>query len=260
MPILSVKNLDKSYISGFNGFKRKYVKALDAITFDLYAGETLAVVGESGSGKTTLARILSGAEQCSGGEIWFEEKPLESYSMQKKCSMIRMIFQNAQSSLNPNIRIGQLLDEPLRFNTQLSSEARQQIIYETLTTVGLLPEHAAFYPHMVSSGQRQRISIARAIMLKPKIIVADGALATLDVLVRAQIVTLLKRLQKDLKISFVLVSHDLHVVRHVSDRIIVLANGKIVETAKTADLFEHPQEEYTRRLLKEQSVMLERSK
>ena len=201
--ILTVQNLSKQYLSGFKGFKRQYLQALDQVSLHLSAGETLAIVGESGSGKSTLARVLAGAEEQTSGHIYFEGRPLASYTQQERSSMIRMIFQSPNQSLNPNLRIGQLLDEPLRFSTNLSKEVRQQMVYESLTKVGLLAEHAEFYPHMISSGQKQRVSIARAIMLRPKVIIADGALSTLDVLVRAQIISLLTQLRRALNISFI---------------------------------------------------------
>tara|TARA_B100001094_G_scaffold333165_1_gene409178 strand:+ start:4391 stop:5173 length:783 start_codon:yes stop_codon:yes gene_type:complete len=257
-PILSVRGLNKHYLSGFSGFKRQYLHALKDVSFDLSAGETLAIVGETSSGKSTLARILAGADAKTSGEIFFEEQPLESYPARDRCSMIRMIFQNANSSLNPNLRIGQLLEEPLLFSSELPEETRLQMVYESLNHVGLLPEHAQFYPHMISSGQRQRVCVARAIMLRPKIIIADGALSTLDVLVRAQIIQLLRDLKRVLNISFILVSHDLHIIRHISDRIAILAQGEIIEIAPSEELFKNPQQDYTKTLLKEQSTLFKK--
>lgn len=258
-PILDVSNLNKFYLSGYDGFKKKYTQALNSVSFSLFSGETLAIVGESGSGKSTLARILAGAEPYQSGTIQFEGEPIEQRDTKERYRLIRMIFQDPTSSLNPNLRIGQILEEPLRFNTSLSNDERRLLVLENLTRVGLLEEHAQFYPHMISGGQRQRINIARALMLRPKIIIADGALSSLDVLVRSQILNLLIELQRNLKISFIFVSHDLHIIRHFSDRIMVLSGGEVVEIADVKTILESPKEEYTQRLIQEQSSMIRKN-
>ncbi|BFL83311.1 hypothetical protein LFREDSHE_17610 [Shewanella baltica] len=167
-----------------------------------------------------------------------------------------MIFQDPNTSLNPRLTIGQLLDEPLRFNTKMSAQSRHTQVVDTLRKVGLLPEHAEFYPHMISEGQKQRVAVARALMLNPKIIIADEALTALDLSVRSQILNLLLKLQKDLGLSYIFVSHNLNIIRHVSDKIMVLHKGVMVEKAPTEQIFNSPQHEYTQRLIQEQSLFV----
>lgn len=256
--LLKVKHLSKEYFNGYKHFKRQYHMALDAISFELSKGETLAVVGEVGSGKSTLARILVGAEKRSGGEIYFEGSALDTRDVKQRCKLIRMIFQDPNTSLNPRLTIGELLEEPLRFNTRLNSKARSNQVIDILKKVGLLPEHADFYPHMFSEGQKQRVAVARALMLNPQIIIADEALTALDFSVRAQIINLLIKLQQEMGLSYIFVSHNLAIVRQVSDKIIVLHKGKIVETAKTETLFTDPQHEYTQRLIAEHNAFFNR--
>lgn len=255
-PLLKVNNLYKRYDTGYKGFSRQYNDALAPVSFELERGETLAIVGEAGSGKSTLARILVGAEPRSGGEIFFEGEALDSRNVKQRCRLIRMIFQDPNTSLNPRLTIGQLLDEPLRFNTQMSAQSRHTQVVDTLRKVGLLPEHAEFYPHMISEGQKQRVAVARALMLNPKIIIADEALTALDLSVRSQILNLLLKLQKDLGLSYIFVSHNLNIIRHVSDKIMVLHKGVMVEKANTEQIFNSPKHEYTQRLVQEQSLFV----
>ncbi|WP_345846319.1 ATP-binding cassette domain-containing protein [Shewanella algae] len=254
-PLLKVTDLSKRYFSGYKGFRRQYTEALAPISFELNSGETLAIAGEAGSGKSTLARILVGAEYRSGGQILFNDEPLDSHDLKQRCRLIRMIFQDPNTSLNPRLTIGELLNEPLRFNTRLSAHARSEQVVETLRKVGLLPEHVEFYPHMISEGQKQRVAVARALMLNPRIIIADEALTALDLSVRAQILNLLLKLQKEMGLSYIFVSHNLNVIRHVSDKIMVLHKGVMVEKAATETLFNDPQHEYTQRLLQEQAQL-----
>ncbi|NKF51766.1 ATP-binding cassette domain-containing protein [Shewanella sp. WXL01] len=256
-PLLKVTNLSKQFCTGFKWFKRQHYQALEPISFELGRGETLAIVGEVGSGKSTLARILVGAEQRTSGEIVFEDESLGSRDLKQRCRLIRMIFQDPNTSLNPKLTIGDLLDEPLRFNTELNVAERRKQVIETLRKVGLLPEHADFYPHMISEGQKQRVAVARALMLNPKIIIADEALTALDLSVRSQIINLLLKLQKDLGLSYIFVSHNLSIIRHISDKVMVLKNGELVEKAPTEQLFTNPQHEYTQKLIFEQTQRLQ---
>ncbi|QVK22852.1 ATP-binding cassette domain-containing protein [Shewanella dokdonensis] len=166
-----------------------------------------------------------------------------------------MIFQDPNTSMNPRLTISELLSEPLRFNTKLSRQERHELVADTLRKVGLLPEHGDFYPNMISEGQKQRVAVARALMLNPKIIIADEALSALDLSVRAQILNLLLKLQRELGLSYIFVSHNLNVVRHISDKVLVLHKGMIVESASTEELFDNPQHEYTQRLLQEQAQL-----
>ncbi|MBR9729268.1 ATP-binding cassette domain-containing protein [Shewanella intestini] len=256
-PLLKVSNLSKQYCTGFKWFKRQYYQALNPISFELDKGETLAIVGEVGSGKSTLARILVGAERRSNGEIIFEDESLETKNLKQRCRLIRMIFQDPNTSLNPKLSIGDLLDEPLRFNSSLNKTERRKQVYDTLRKVGLLPEHAEFYPHMISEGQKQRVAVARALMLNPKIIIADEALTALDLSVRSQIINLLLKLQKELGLSYIFVSHNLSIIKHMSDKVMVLKDGNLVEKATTEQLFTNPQHEYTKKLIVEQSQRLQ---
>ena len=253
-PLLKVNDLSKSYYAGYKRFKRQYNHALSPVSFELNRGETLAIVGEAGSGKTTIARILVGAEIRSGGEIFFEGEPLDKHDLKQRCRLIRMIFQDPNTSLNPRLTIGELLDEPLKFSTDLDSSERKAQVIDKLRKVGLLPEHAEFYPHMISEGQKQRVAVARALMLDPKIIIADEALTALDLSVRSQILNLLLELQQEMGLSYIFVSHNMNIIRHVSDKIMVLKKGVMVEKATTEQLFSQPQHEYTQRLIQDQSL------
>ncbi|BDM65042.1 ABC transporter ATP-binding protein [Shewanella sp. NFH-SH190041] len=258
IPLLRVDALGKRYFNGYKRFRRQYTQALENISFDLFPGETLAIVGEAGSGKSTLARILVGAEKRSDGEIYFDSEALDRRNIKQRCKLIRMIFQDPNTSLNPRLTIGELLEEPLKFNTPLKANMRKAQVLDTLKKVGLLPEHADFYPHMISEGQKQRVAVARALMLNPKIIIADEALTALDFSVRAQILNLLLKLQHELGLSYIFVSHNLGIIRQFSDKIIVLHQGRIVEAASTNELFANPQHEYTKRLITEQNAILNR--
>ncbi|MDO6639283.1 MULTISPECIES: ATP-binding cassette domain-containing protein [unclassified Shewanella] len=254
-PLLKVNQLSKRYFTGYKRFKAQYNQALSPLSFKLERGQTLAIVGEVSSGKSTLARILVGAEPRSGGEILFEGEALEARNLKQRSRLIRMIFQDPNTSLNPRLTIGSLLEEPLRFNTTLNSAERKVRVADRLRKVGLLPEHANFYPHMVSEGQKQRVAVARALMLNPKIIIADEALASLDLSVRSQILNLLIKLQKEMGLSYIFVTHNLNIVRHFSDKVLVLKNGSVVELASTEELFNHPQQEYSRRLISQQTQL-----
>jgi len=253
--LLQVKDLKKSFYAGYKGFKRQYNQALAPVSFQLGKGETLAIVGEAGSGKSTLARILVGAELRSGGEIYFEGEALEQRNLKQRCKLIRMIFQDPNTSLNPKLTIGELLDEPLKFNTDLDAKQRRDQVVDKLKKVGLLPDHADFYPHMISEGMKQRVAVARALMLNPKIIIADEALTALDLSVRSQILNLLLKLQKEMGLSYIFVSHNLSIIRHVSDKIMVLHKGEMIEKATTEELFNSPKHEYTQRLIQDQTLI-----
>ncbi|MFQ6371497.1 ATP-binding cassette domain-containing protein [Shewanella sp. YIC-542] len=253
--LLKVQDLSKTYVTGYRGFKREYTEVLKPVSFELNAGETLAIVGEAGSGKSTLARILVGAECRSGGSIFYQGQAWDKKNLKQRCRLIRMIFQDPNTSMNPRLTINELLNEPLRFNTKLSKHERHELVAETLRKVGLLPEHGDFYPNMISEGQKQRVAVARALMLSPKIIIADEALSALDLSVRAQILNLLLKLQREMGLAYIFVSHNLNVVRHISDKVLVLHKGAIVESANTEELFNNPQHEYTQRLLQEQAQL-----
>ncbi|WP_286266013.1 peptide ABC transporter ATP-binding protein [Thalassotalea atypica] len=252
--LLSVANLSKQYkLPGF-WFNRKIVNALEPISFELQAYKTLAIVGEMGSGKSTLAKLLVGAEVPTTGTVKLNGQVLEPRNFKQRCQHVRMIFQDSGTTLNPSLTIGQLLDEPLKLNTQLSDYERGQLIRETLLKVGLLAEHMNFYPHMFSGGQKQRISLARAIILKPQVVILDEALAALDPSLRSQMINLLLDLQQQMGLAFVLISHNLGIVRHFSDNIMVLRAGQIVESGKTIEVLKQPKHKYTQKLIMTQNL------
>lgn len=228
------------------------VKAVDGVSFTLEKGRTLAVVGESGCGKSTLGRMLTMIETPTSGEIDFEGSDLLnlSKSEQKKLRQkIQIIFQNPYGSLNPRKKIGAILEEPLVINATMSKAERKEKALTMMAKVGLKHEHYDRYPHMFSGGQRQRIAIARGLMLDPNIIVADEPVSALDVSVQAQVLNLMMDLQQEFGLSYVFVSHDLSVVEHIADDVIVMYLGKVVEQGNKADIFNSPKHPYTQALL-----------
>jgi dipeptide transport system ATP-binding protein len=239
------------------------VKALTDVSFVLEAGKTLAVVGESGSGKSTLARLLTMIEAPTAGSLVIDGVDVATAGKAARRAMrrdIQIVFQNPYGSLNPRKTVRQTLEEPLVASASLTREARAKSALDMMEKVGLRPEHAGRYPHMFSGGQRQRIAIARALMLHPKIVVLDEPVSALDVSVRAQVLNLLVELQRDLALAYVFVSHDLSVVRHVADRVMVVYLGRVVESGTRDAIFEAPQHPYTRALLSATPVADPRAK
>jgi dipeptide transport system ATP-binding protein len=228
------------------------VKAVTGISFTLAERKTLAVVGESGSGKSTLARMLTLIEAPTAGRLSIAGKDVTGASgaqLKALRSTVQMVFQNPYGSLNPRQTIRKTLEEPLLVNTSMPHEQRRREAEDMLARVGLRPEHADRYPHMFSGGQRQRIAIARALMLRPKIIVLDEPVSALDVSVRAQVLNLLADLQEEFGLAYVFVSHDLSVVRHIADDVMVMYLGAVAEHASKEALFADPRHPYTRALL-----------
>ncbi|OUR71755.1 dipeptide ABC transporter ATP-binding protein [Marinomonas sp. 42_23_T18] len=228
------------------------VKAVDGVSFTLEKGRTLAVVGESGCGKSTLGRMLTMIETPTAGEIDFEGSDLLNLNKleQKKLRQkIQIIFQNPYGSLNPRKKIGAILEEPLVINSTMGKAERKEKALSMMAKVGLKHEHYDRYPHMFSGGQRQRIAIARGLMLDPNIIVADEPVSALDVSVQAQVLNLMMDLQQEFGLSYVFVSHDLSVVEHIADDVIVMYLGKVVEQGNKADIFSSPKHPYTQALL-----------
>jgi cationic peptide transport system ATP-binding protein len=256
IPLLQVANLSKSYPISGHWLNRKTHTALDPISFNIYAHKTLAIVGESGSGKSTLAKMLVGAENPTTGQIKLNGQLLKHGRLKQRCQHIRMIFQDSGTTLNPNLTIYQLLDEPLTLNTKLSEQERSLLIRQTLQKVGLLADHMSFYPHMFSGGQKQRISLARAIIIKPQVVILDEALAALDPSLRSQMINLLLDLQQQMGLAFILISHNLGIVRHFSDEMMVLCKGQVVEMGKTTQLLKHPKHTYTKKLIMNQHFQL----
>jgi len=228
------------------------VKAVDGVSFTLEKGRTLAVVGESGCGKSTLGRMLTMIETPTAGEIDFEGADLLNLSKSEQKTLrqkIQIIFQNPYGSLNPRKKIGAILEEPLVINSTMGKAERKEKALSMMAKVGLKHEHYDRYPHMFSGGQRQRIAIARGLMLDPNVIVADEPVSALDVSVQAQVLNLMMDLQQEFGLSYVFVSHDLSVVEHIADDVIVMYLGKVVEQGKKADIFNSPKHPYTQALL-----------
>jgi oligopeptide transport system ATP-binding protein len=252
--LLEVRDLVKHFPVG-GGLRRSplSVKAVDGVSFALHRGETLGLVGESGCGKTTTGRCVLLLERPTSGEIVFEGARLTELPEKKLRAMRRrmqVIFQDPYSSLNPRMTVGQILAEPLKVHGLIADrKARTARVQELLGQVGLLPQHARRYPHQMSGGQRQRVGIARALAMEPTLIVCDEPVSALDVSIQAQIVNLLEDLQKRLGLTYLFIAHDLSVVRHISDRVVVMYLGKIVEVADRRSLYEEPLHPYTRALL-----------
>jgi cationic peptide transport system ATP-binding protein len=253
---LEVKGLSKSYRHKNYWFNRKKVTVLAPISFSVKAHQTLAIIGETGSGKSTLAKLLVGAEAASSGCINLKGQELQSANYKQRCQHIRMIFQDSGTMLNPSLTILQILDEPLKLNTTFDEKKRKEHIRVTLQKVGLLSDHMNFYPHMFSGGQKQRISLARAIILQPQVIILDEALASLDPSLRSQMINLLLDLQQQMGLAYILISHNLGIIRHFSDNIMVLSQGKVVESGKTRDVMSKPQHKVTQKLMLNQSFQL----
>jgi dipeptide transport system ATP-binding protein len=251
--ILEARVLSRDYAVSRGAFRsRATIKALSEVSFSLAAGRTLAVVGESGSGKSTLARLLTLIENPTAGALLIDGEDVAQASAAKRKRLrreIQIVFQNPYGSLNPRQTIGKALEEPLLVNTRLSAAERKAEALSIMAKVGLRPEYYHRYPHMFSGGQRQRIAIARALMLKPKILVLDEPVSALDVSIRAQALNLLASLQEEFALAYVFVSHDLSVVRHIADEVMVIYLGHAVELGGRDAIFGNPQHPYTRALL-----------
>jgi dipeptide transport system ATP-binding protein len=228
------------------------LKALNGASFSVEAGKTLAVVGESGCGKSTLARVLTMIEPATTGSLIIDGKTVTGANAETLASLrstVQIVFQNPYGSLNPRQKIGDIIEEPLVINTQLSPAERKEKVAAMLREVGLRPEHAARYPHMFSGGQRQRIAIARALVMNPKVLVLDEPVSALDVSIQAQILNLLADLQDKLGLTYIFISHDLAVVRHVADDVMIMYLGKPVEKGSAEEVFSNPRHPYTKALL-----------
>jgi len=253
--ILEAKNLSKYFKSSGGGvFNRQkgVVKAVDDVTFQIHKGETVGLVGESGCGKTTVGRTLVKLYEPTSGEIIFQGEDISKYNRKKMKplrSKMQMIFQDPYSSLNPRHTVGTIVESGFDIHGVNPTKGRKEAVQELLELVGLNPEHINRFPHEFSGGQRQRIRIARALALRPNLIIADEPVSALDVSIQAQVVNLLDDLQKELGLSYLFVAHDLSVVQHISDRVVVMYLGKVMEVSKTKELFENPKHPYTKALL-----------
>ena len=247
--ILSVRGLKKYYPLKSMLKNTKVVKAVNDVSFSVKEKTTLGIVGESGCGKSSLARQLVRLETPTGGDIVLDGKKLEDISGTQLQSMIQMIFQDPYGSLNPRKKAWQLIAEPLFINTTLSRDECFSRAVELMEKVGLRRELAYRYSHMFSGGQRQRIGIARALSLRPKILVCDEPVSALDVSIQAQVLNLLLKLQDEMGLTYLFIGHDLHVIKHISDNILVMYLGKIVEYGSREQIFHHPQHPYTKALM-----------
>ncbi|WP_308725385.1 peptide ABC transporter ATP-binding protein [Metapseudomonas otitidis] len=251
--VLTARDLTRHYSVSRGLFKgHATVRALNGVSFQLDAGKTLAVVGESGCGKSTLARALTLIEEPSSGSLQIAGREVAGASSEDRKQLrrdVQMVFQNPYASLNPRQKIGDQLAEPLVINTGLSSAERREQVQAMMQQVGLRPEHYQRYPHMFSGGQRQRIALARAMMLNPKVLVADEPTSALDVSIQAQVLNLFMDLQERFNTGYVFISHNLAVVRHVADDVLVMYLGRPAEMGPKALIYERPLHPYTRALL-----------
>ncbi|WP_338722196.1 oligopeptide/dipeptide ABC transporter ATP-binding protein [Devosia sp. XK-2] len=256
--LLSVENLSKVFHLGGGPLRPgRELVALNDINLTVEAGETLAIVGESGCGKTTLGRCIIKAQPVSAGHVFYHPAKgghvdlttLGKREIKPYRRDIRMIFQDPMSSLNPNMRVFDIVAEPLRVHRLMRGKELEARVYETLAKVGIAPDAAGRYPHAFSGGQRQRIGIARALVLDPKLVIADEAVSALDVSIQAQVLNLLDDLKAEFGLTYIFISHDLGVVNYIADRVVVMYLGHVVENAPTEMLFERPRHPYTEMLL-----------
>ncbi|MEZ9059209.1 ABC transporter ATP-binding protein [Vibrio pelagius] len=251
--ILRIEGLKQYYLTGKGVFKKGYViKAVDGVSFSLEQGQTLGLVGESGCGKSTLGRTILKLYEPTEGKIFFEGKeitPLNSKQMRPLRREMQIVFQDPLESLNQRHTVGGILEEPYKIHGIGTSEERKQWVLELLDKIGLPHTAVNRYPHEFSGGQRQRIGIARAIALKPKLLICDESVSALDVSVQAQILNLLLKIQKEMNLSIIFISHDLSVVKHISDHVAVMKKGKIVEMGTAKEVYSSPKNEYTKELL-----------
>ncbi len=249
MSIFEVNDLKKYYQIQSPFKEKKIIKALDGVSFSLEYKKTLGLVGESGCGKSTLAKTLLQLEDVTSGNISFEDKNIDDIKSKYYRSSVQMIFQDPYNSLNPRKQAWELISTPLLINTKLSKQERFNMATEMMEQVGLRKNLAHRYPHMFSGGQRQRLGIARALILKPKIIICDEPVSALDVSIQAQVLNLMIELQNKMNLTYLFISHDLSVVKHISDFIMVMYLGKIVEYGDSHQIFNNPKHPYTKALL-----------
>ena len=255
--ILEIKNLTVDYVT-LNSNSKKALRAVDDVSLFINKGEIYALAGESGCGKSTIAKSITRLVTPISGEILFENKNILQYSKEEKKSYpkdVQMIFQNPYSSLNPKMKIKDILVEPLDINTNYSKNRKNALVKSVLYDVGLSDDSLDRYPHEFSGGQRQRIAIARALILNPKLIIADEPVSALDASIQAQIINLLKDLKKERNLTILFISHDLNVIRYLADRVGVMYFGKLVEENSADKIFNSPKADYTKLLLNSAPIL-----
>lgn len=251
-PLVSLKGVKKYFPigSGLFGKKDQFVKAVDGISLDIYPGQTIGLVGESGCGKSTTGRMIVGLSDPTEGDIYFEGKKLNEDKQKKELGKdLQMIFQDPYSSLNPRMTVADIIAEPLVLHKVGTKKERRKRVDELLERVGLTSYHGNRYPSEFSGGQRQRLGIARALALQPKLIVCDEPVSALDVSIQAQILNLLKEIQADMGLAYLFIAHGIQAVKHISDKVAVMYLGQIMEIADKEELFTNPRHPYTQALL-----------
>lgn len=249
--LLEIKNLSIEYKNISEG-NTSTVKAVNDVSLKIYEGEIYALAGESGCGKSTLSKGITKLVPIKSGEILFNGKNILEYSKteaKEYPKQVQMVFQNPYSSLNPKMKIKDILREPLDINTNFGKQEKENLVLEILEDVGLQPSCLELYPHQFSGGQRQRIAIARALILKPKLLIADEPVSALDASIQAQIINLLKDLKQKHNLTILFISHDMNVIKYLADRVGIMYYGSLIEENYTSTIFKYPKEEYTKKLL-----------
>lgn len=250
--LLKVSHLTKTYPMSGSGFKRQVFTAVDDLSFEIAPGEVYGLVGESGSGKSTTGRLICGLEHADSGSIIYRGHDLAAMSERERKPYrreIQLVFQDSSTAFDPRNRVGRILEEPLIIAGMRDADERHERALSALASVGLLPEHYDLYPHDLSGGQRQRLNLARALICEPRLVVCDEPVSALDVSVQAQVLNLLRELQRTTGVALLFITHDMRVVRHMSDRIGVLYHGRLVEEGAAEDVIAHPSDPYTQALI-----------
>ena len=251
-PFIEIRNVSKHFRVHQKGFGRRTLKAVDKVSLNIYKGETLGLVGESGCGKSTLGRTILNLHSSTGGEVLYQNKNIFASSAKEMKALrkeFQIVFQDPSASLNPRKTIASIIEEPMIVQKIHPDGGREKRIFELMEMVGLAEYHGKRYPHELSGGQKQRVGIARALSLNPSFIICDEAVSALDVSVQAQVINLLQDLQKKLRLTYLFISHNLNIVYQVSDRVVVMYLGKIMETAPYSRLYDSPAHPYTQALL-----------
>lgn len=249
MALLEVQNLSKRFVERTSLFHKQDFYAVKKIYFTLNQKETLAIIGENGAGKSTLAKMIAGMVEPTSGEMIFRGAPLRFGDYKYRAKHIRMIFQDPKDAFDPSYNIGQILDAPLRLATDLSEQERNERIFNTLKLVGMYPEHALIPISDTSSGQKQRIAFARALILEPEIIIADDTINSFDFSVKTQLLNLMLNVQQKQRVAYIYVGQNIGLIKHIADKIMVMQNGEVVEYGKTKEVLLNPEHQITKRLI-----------